>query len=55
MAGQAQDMAVDQLINKVQQHEKTIAQLIEMIAAMNCRISELALKQKEEAQSRLPS
>ncbi|MGM8366826.1 hypothetical protein ACLIBG_15340 [Virgibacillus sp. W0181] len=35
----------EQIINKVQQHEETISQLVKIIATMNQRISELAAKQ----------
>lgn len=56
VADQAHDAAMSKLISKVQQHEKTIAQLVEIIGATNCRISELSLKQKERDKSScLPS
>lgn len=52
---EAPEAVMNKLINKVQQHEKTIAQLVEMIGATNCRISEMALENQEEDQSCMPS
>ncbi|SFA88421.1 hypothetical protein SAMN04488072_10364 [Lentibacillus halodurans] len=37
----------DELVRKMQQHEATIAQLLEMVAAVNRRLSEMEKKQEE--------
>jgi hypothetical protein len=55
MADKKHDVLLEELFAKVQQHEKTIAQLVEIIGATNCRISELASKQSKEKRAYLPS
>ncbi|MFD2044822.1 hypothetical protein ACFSTA_14155 [Ornithinibacillus salinisoli] len=40
--GESEKMAIAELRQKVEQHEKTIVQLLEIIAATNCRIAELS-------------
>ncbi|MUK90189.1 hypothetical protein GMD78_17595 [Ornithinibacillus sp. L9] len=39
---EAEKLAMDELKRRVEQHEKTIVQLLEIIAATNCRIAELS-------------
>ncbi|GAA0446640.1 hypothetical protein GCM10008983_25640 [Lentibacillus halophilus] len=41
----------DELARKVEQHEQTIAQLLEIIASTNARLAELDRKQKEQSYS----
>lgn len=55
MSEKAYDRVINDLVKRVQQHENTITQLVEIIGATNCRISDLAAKQKEQDQSLLPS
>jgi len=40
------ERVMNDLIKKVQQHEKTISQLVEIVGATNYRLSELDSKQK---------
>ena len=47
MRDKACDTVINDLVKQVEQHENTITQLVEIIGATNCRISELARKQKE--------
>jgi len=41
------ETVITDLVKQVERHENTITQLVEIIGATNCRISELARKQKE--------
>ncbi|WP_175284972.1 hypothetical protein [Lentibacillus jeotgali] len=43
------DIKYDELVRKVWQHEETIAQLVEIIAVTNRRLSELDRKQREQS------
>lgn len=43
------DIKYDELVRKVRQHEETIAQLVEIIAVTNRRLSELDRKQGEQS------
>lgn len=43
------------LVKKVKQHEETITQLVEIIAATNRRITDVSIKQKESENSYLLS
>ncbi|MEN1967312.1 hypothetical protein WMZ97_04455 [Lentibacillus sp. N15] len=42
--------AFDALVMKVQQHEETIAQLMEIVAATNRKMAELSRKYEQEQQ-----
>ncbi|SET58960.1 hypothetical protein SAMN05216389_11614 [Oceanobacillus limi] len=42
------DRLIHELKRKVEQHENTIVQLLEIIAATNCRIAELTSKRSLE-------
>lgn len=44
--GEYNEVDIEKLVKKVQQHEDTITQLIEIIAATNCQLFELMNKQK---------
>ncbi|WP_156288323.1 hypothetical protein [Oceanobacillus salinisoli] len=46
-------IAFNHLQNKVKQHERTIAQLVEIVAAMNRRIIDSPRKQKDMNQKEL--
>ncbi|MFD1361676.1 hypothetical protein [Lentibacillus salinarum] len=41
------EIAYDELVQQVRQHEEAIAQLLEIVAVTNRRLSELDRKQKE--------
>ena len=42
-----EQITLNQLAKKVEQHEKTITQLVEIIAATNRRITDIKIKKKE--------
>ncbi|MFB4167839.1 hypothetical protein [Virgibacillus sp. JSM 102003] len=42
------EIKYDELLRRVQQHEETITQLVEIIAVTNRRLSELDRKQNEQ-------
>ncbi|MGP4105568.1 hypothetical protein [Virgibacillus sp. L01] len=43
------EVKYDELLRRVQQHEETITQLVEIIAVTNRRLSELDRKQNEQS------
>lgn len=44
---------LENLQNKITQHEQTIAQLVRIVASMNKRVSELKIEQYEDSPKQL--